>query len=267
MLYKKIPLSETDPEVFLEVFVSDSFDVTRDALLICPGGAYHDICSDREGEPIALAFMPYCFNCFVLHYSVDTRALFPRPLIEASLAVKHIKDNAEEYRINKDRIFVTGFSAGGHLCTALGTLWHMPEIYEATGMEYGYNKPTAIVPVYPVVVSNPEFAYRGGFYNIVGKNKTEEEYEVYSLEKRVDERSVPAFIVHTAADQIVNVRNSISLADAYAKNKIPFELHIFEEGEHGMAVSNEITAGDNATWNNAHNAKWVELAAEWMKHI
>ncbi|MBO5909585.1 MAG: alpha/beta hydrolase, partial [Clostridia bacterium] len=218
----------------------------------------------REGEPVALAFMPYCFNAFVLNYSVGDKARFPKPLIEASLAMKHIKDNAEEYGIDKDRVFVTGFSAGGHLCTALGTLWHMPEIYEQVEMEFGYNKPKAIIPVYPVICSDPEVSHRGSFYNIVGEGKQEEEYEKYSLDMCVDEKSVPAFIVHTADDKVVNVRNSIRLANAYSEKGIPFELHIFKEAPHGMALSNKIT-GKCQKHNNSHNAKWVELAAEWME--
>lgn len=267
MIYKKVQLLENEPDVFLEVFVSDSTDVVRDALLIIPGGGYGCICSDREGEPIALAFMPYCFNAFVLHYSVGEKARFPKPLIEASLAMKHIRDNAEEYRINKDRVFATGFSAGGHLCTALGTLWHLPEIYEATGMEFGCNKPTAIVPVYPVISSEPGVTHQGSFNRIAGTDKTEEEYKEYSLDLRVDERSVPAFIVHTATDKTVNVRNAIRLANAYAENNIPFEVHIFKDAPHGMALSNKITAGGNQKHNDPHNAKWVELAAEWMENI
>ena len=267
MLYKKIQLIENEPDVFLEVFVSDSTSVKSDALLVIPGGGYSRICHEREGEPIALAFMPYCFNAFVLHYSVGEKARFPKPLIEASLAMKHIRDNAEEYNINKDRVFATGFSAGGHLCTSLGVLWHLPEIYEATGMEYGYNKPYAIVPVYPVICSDDEISHRGSFYKIVGEGRTEAEYEKYSLDFCVDEKSVPAFIVHTANDSVVNVGNSIRLANAYSKAGVPFELHIFENAPHGMALSNKITAGKCLSHNNAHNAKWVELAAEWMENV
>lgn len=266
MINKKIQLTN-DPEVYLETFVSDTTNITRDALLVIPGGGYGCVCHEREGEPIALAFMQYGINAFVLHYSVGEKARASKPIIEASLAMKHIKDNAEEYKINKDRVFVTGFSAGGHLCTSLGVLWHLPEIYEVTGMEYGYNKPYGIIPVYPVVSSNKEIYHGGSFYNLVGKDRPEEEYEFYSLEKRVDERSVPAFIVHTTDDQVVDVRNSLSLATAYADNKIPFEVHIFKTAPHGMALSNKITANGYSKYIDSHNAKWVELAAEWMENL
>lgn len=265
MIFKRIELVEGKENVWLDCYIADpTANFTRKAILVIPGGGYHKICSDREGEPVAHAFMPYGFNAFVLSYSVgEANCQKFNPLIEASLAVKHIKDNAEEYGIEPEEVFATGFSAGGHLCASLGILWHKEEIYKAIDMPFGYNKPKGIVPVYPVVSSNPDFAHRGSFYNLVGRGKTEEEYAAFSLELQVDERSVPAFIVHTANDELVNVRNSIELANSYAKHNVPFELHIFEDAPHGMALSNPITAGKSSVCNNPHNAKWVELAAEW----
>ena len=78
---------------------------------------------------------------------------------------------------------------------------------------------------------------------------------------------MPAFIVHTSDDQVVDVRNAIRLANAYAEKKIPFEMHIFKSAPHGMALSNKITAGNCVAHDNPHNAKWVQLAAEWMKSV
>ncbi len=266
MIFKRIELVEGRENVWLDCYIADPTpNFTRKAILVIPGGGYGGICSDREGEPIAHAFMPYGFNAFVLHYSVgEANCQKWNPLIEASLAVKHIKDNAEEYGIDPEEVFATGFSAGGHLCASLGILWHKEEIYKAIDMPFGYNRPKGIIPVYPVVSSNPEFGHRGSFYNLIGREKTEEEYAEFSLELQVDERSAPAFIVHTANDQVVNVRNAIKLADAYAEQKIPFELHIFENAPHGMALSNAITANQKPVYNNPHNAHWIMLAAEWM---
>ena len=268
MIYSKVQLINDRPDVFLEIFAADKTkDFVRDAILIIPGGGYGTVCSDREGEPIAMAFMPYGFNAFVLHYSVGEKARFPQPLIEASLAMKYIKDNAEEFGIDKDRVFVTGFSAGGHLCASLGIMWHLDEIYKAADMEYGYNKPAGMIPVYPVVSSDQEICHMGSYNNIIGTDADENLRKRYSPELYVDERSVPAFIVHTAADNVVNVRNSIRLGDAYAKRHIPFEMHIFADAPHGMSLCNEITAGGFARFINPHNAKWVELAVEWTRTV
>lgn len=268
MIYNKVQLIDGRQDVYLEIYVADKTrEFKRDAILVIPGGGYSAVCSDREGEPIAMAFMPYGFNAFVLHYSVGSKARFPAPLIEASLAMKYIRDNAEEFGINKDRIFATGFSAGGHLCTALGTLWHLEEVYKAAGIEYGENKPYAIIPVYPVISSDPTVSHKGSFNNIVGADADEELLKKYSLELRVDERSSPAFIVHTANDTVVNVKNSIYLANAYASHKIPFELHIYADAPHGMSLSNGIIACGNKGYINSHNAKWLETAVEWIKSI
>ncbi len=99
MIYKKISLFPDREDVYLEAFVADPLPhYTRKALLVIPGGAYAGVCSDREGEPIALAFMPYGYNAFVLHYSVARKRAFPEQLIESSAAVKHIRDNAETLR-------------------------------------------------------------------------------------------------------------------------------------------------------------------------
>ncbi len=268
MIYEKIALDEKDENIYLEVYAPDKIRCfTRDAILVIPGGGYGQVCSDREGEPVALDFVAKGMAAFVLHYSVGAKAVFPRPLIEASKAMKYIKDNADKYGIKQERVFATGFSAGGHLCTALGTLWHMKEIYDEVPMEYGYNKPCGIVPVYPVVSALVP-THIDSFKNIMGKSElSSKDREKWSLERFVDERSAPAFIVHTSDDNAVPVFNALSLAKAYADKKMSFELHIYKSAPHGMALGNEITEAGNNGWNNKANATWTYLAHEWMVSI
>lgn len=268
MINKKISLSETNENVFLEIFVPEkNKGFVRDAILVIPGGGYIGLCDDREGEPIALEFVQKGLAAFVLHYSVGEYAKFPRPLIEASLAMKHIKDNAEEYNINPDRVFVTGFSAGGHLTVSLGTMWHIKEIYDEIDMPFGYNKPLGILPIYPVVSANVPTHMRS-FQNITGnENPTKEELLKYSLDERVDEKSAPAFICHTSTDKVVSVFNSLCLANAYARQNIPFELHVFKEAPHGVALGNKITEYENSAWVNPSCEMWTTLAVMWMKGI
>ena len=124
MQYFKISLSEEEDGAYLEAFLAEPLPhCVRRAILVIPGGGYHNICSDREGEPIAHAFMPYGYNAFVLHYTVGRKKPYPAQLIEAARAVAHIKDHADEYGIDPDAVFATGFSAGGHLAASLGVLW------------------------------------------------------------------------------------------------------------------------------------------------
>lgn len=271
MIIKRIYLEENNENVYMDAYISDKINgFVSDAILVIPGGGYGNVCSDREGEPIAEAFIPYGFNAFVLHYSVASteKRSFPTQLIQASLAIKHIKDNFKEYNINPERVFVTGFSAGGHLCASIGTLWHKKEIYESVDMPYGYNKPAGIIPVYPVITTDERYSNKGSFDNLfVGKTPTVEELFEVSLENQVDERSAPAFIVHTAADEMVNVKNALLFADAYAEKGLPFELHIYPEGPHGMALANGITACGRDAWVDSAFAKWVENAVIWTKRI
>lgn len=269
MIFKRIQLDPERADVYLDVYVADrTHKYTRKAILVIPGGGYGCVCSDREGEPIAMAFMPYGYNAFVLHYSVAKTRAFPGQLIEASLAMKYIRDNAEEYGIDPERVFVTGFSAGGHLCASLGTMWHKKEIYEAIDMPYGYNRPTGMIPIYPVISGLDGGRHFGSFKNLLcTDDPTEEQLRETSIELHVDERAVPAFIMHTSNDQLVHVNNSLLLAGAYAAAGKTFELHVYPDAPHGAALGNAITAQGNAKWDNPEIAKWVAQAAAWAETV
>lgn len=268
MIYKKVYLDENDKDVFLECYIADKVDwFTRKAILVIPGGGYGCVCSDREGEPIAQAFMPYGYNAFVLHYSVQ-KGIFPKQLIEASWAMKHIKDNAKEYGIDAEKVFAVGFSAGGHLTATLGVLWNNPDIYKAVDMPLGYNKPAGVMLIYPVISGNKEYGHMGSFQNLFMKEEpAPEELDMVSVEKLADETSAPMFIMHTSNDQVVDVRNSLVLAEKLASEGVKFELHIYPDAPHGVALGNEITSIKNPKYENAQIAKWVEQAAAWADNL
>ncbi len=267
MKYLKIPLFNMQDSPYLEAYVSDITPYQRKALLVIPGGGYQFV-SDREGEPVALAFMPHGFNTFVLHYSVARKKKFPSQLIEASAAVKHIKEHAAEYFIRPEEVFAVGFSAGGHLCASLGILWKQKEIYETLQMPYGYNRPRGIMPIYPVISADPAISHFGSFQNLLCSDTPDpSEMETCSLEKHVDADSSPAFLVHTANDQAVDVRNSLVMANAYTENKVPYELHIFPDAPHGMSLCNAITGGTEPKFDNPLIADWVRMAANWATEV
>ncbi len=263
MIHEKITLTD-DKEVYLETYAPDKVDGYKGkAILVIPGGGYGCVCSEREGEPIALAFLKYGYSAFVLHYSVGKENNFPKQLTEASLAIKHIKDNAERYNIDPSEVFAVGFSAGGHLCGSLGILWKNDEVQKSIDMPYGYNKPKGVMMIYPVV-SGEEFGHIDSFKNLLGSDApTKQQLDTVSLEKHVDAESSPAFIVHTATDDLVNVRNSLTLGEAYAKAGKKFELHIYPDAPHGVALGNAITECGCEKWVDKSIEKWVEQAAEW----
>lgn len=266
MHYERIPLKESDPYVYLEVFVADKVGARRQkAMLILPGGGYNGIASDREGEPVALAFMHHGYNAFVLHYSVARRAAYPEQLREVAWCIKHIKDNADRYNIDPEALFCVGFSAGGHLAASAGVFWKRDEVTKGLDMPYGYNRPTGVLPIYPVI-NYP--GHMGSFRNLLCDDDPSDEAIAYvEVDRHVDADSSPAFIMHTADDALVSVRNSLSLASAYNAAGVPFELHVYPHAPHDVALGNEITECGNPDWKDAAIARWVEHAAYWADHI
>ena len=258
-----------DDEAELWTYICDQNPwYKRKAILILPGGGYEFVDNFVEGDPVAQAFIPYGFNAFVLRYSVNKmKNKFPDQLIQATKAMKHIRDHAEEYGIDSEEVYALGFSAGGHLCGTLATMWMRKELQEAVPMPYGYNKPKGVILMYPVVTGNPEFSHQDSFKNLLcTQNPTKEELASVSLENLVDENTVPAYIVHGGADDAVPVENSLILATAYRKANVPFELHIYPHRRHGFGLGNEITG--QADYHIGENiSRWVEQAVLWMKTL
>lgn len=256
-------LSDKNPNVTLTAYVAGTskelpFNEKRKAVFVIPGGAYA-FCSDREGEPLALEFLTRGYNAFVLRYSVSGKGHFPDQLIEASAAMKLIRDNAEKFHVDPDFIYVIGFSAGGHLACSLGTLWYKDYIYKALDMEFGYNRPRGMILAYPVI-SSGKYAHRGSIENLLGDKRDDRNaLKEVSLEYSVTKKTVPAYIWHTVTDTTVPVENSLLLCQALSKKKIPFELHVMPSGGHGMSLCNEVVRA-----NNPYNARWFDEAVHWM---
>ena len=259
---------KTDPcEVSITPVLCDPRIGVRDAILVIPGGGYGCICDDREGFPVAMAFAARGMNAFVLKYTVGVAAKGHVPLLDASIAMAYIKDHAEEFHIDPSRVACVGFSSGGHLSGSLGCLWHQPEIIEKTGIKYGSNRPIVSVMGYPVV-SGVDNSHSGSFKRLAGVDEpTLEQKKQYSLELHVCEKTRPAFIFHTAADDRVPVQNSLAYARSLADNKIPFELHVYPYGSHGIALANEVTKCNHPDWVVPEAAGWVDDAVRFIRSI
>jgi acetyl esterase/lipase len=234
----------------------------RPAVLICPGGGYQ-YTSEREAEPIALKFNAAGYHAFVLYYSTAP-SMHPQPLLDLSRAMCIVKENSEAWNIAADNITVCGFSAGGHLVGSLGVHWNKPYL-EVPGITIGVNKPNSLILSYPVI-SSGEFAHRGSFNNLLGLDADEAALKEMSLEYQVSEITPPTFLWHTFADGAVPVENTLLFAQGLRKNNIPFELHIYPEGPHGLSLATEETAAENmGTF--PHVATWMELCIQWLKDI
>ncbi len=226
------------------------------AVVVCPGGAYAMV-SEREAEPVAFPFFARGYNVFILTYSVNEAAKGFRPLQEHSETVRAIR-NHPEWRVNPDHIAVCGFSAGGHLACSLGTMWDDPELLKVYDHHGGENRPNAMILGYPVITAD-EFAHVESIENVSGCKKGAPGYEYFSLDKHVSEKTCPAFLWHTAEDDCVPVENSLKLALALSRHKVPFEAHIFPKGGHGMSVCTE-----EVGCRDEYNAKWLPLALDWL---
>ena len=239
-------------------------------MLVIPGGGYGQVCADREGEPIAMAYVSRGYVAAVLFYSVAKSLPKNCPLAEASRAMAHLRRNSDALGIDKSKVYAVGFSAGGHLCGSLATLWHREDVIAKAKIEYGENKPTAVALCYPVISAenigkNPHL---GSFYNLLGKTElSREDIDEWSLEKHVDERTSPAFIIHTVEDEIVPVQNAIVMSEAYANAGIEQDLHIYPHGPHGFGLGNRITDQGNGAWIDEKYARWVDDSIYFFEHL
>lgn len=259
MLHKKIQLRTTGEIPYITTYILDDIipnQPKRPLVVIFPGGGY-GYRSPREAEPIACEFNSAGMNAVVVEYSVNTP--YPQSLIDASDAFIYIKQHAEEWNTDPDKIFVCGFSAGGHLAASLAI---MCEKEDAIKRSDKLNKPAGMILCYPVITSG-EFAHRGSFDAISAV--TPELLEKTSLEKQVDKNTPPAFIWHTFSDNAVPVENSLMLASALRKNGVKFELHIYPNGPHGLSLATDFVSESNEgsipyirNWVR-HAKKWVEL--------
>lgn len=262
MIYKVIPLREEE-NGFTPTLTTYLLDPVPEGanyplVIICPGGAY-SFCSPTEAEPVAMQFTAAGVHACVLNYSVAPFR-YPRPQEELSMAIALVREHAEEWRVDPNKIAVCGFSAGGHLACSAGVLWNSdPNLKRDDQM----NKPNAMILSYPVVMYN-EFANQASFENLCG---TDDELKKYlSLEKHVSKDTPPAFIWHTFEDTCVPVENSMMLASELKKNNIPFELHIYQKGCHGLSLATKEVGFDNSVI-SSNLLGWPQLAVSWLKEL
>jgi acetyl esterase/lipase len=235
-------LNLTNSSVTLTTYLLDASPEMADwqirpAVLVLPGGGYRG-CSDREAEPIAMTFLAAGYHAFVLRYSLNENAKFPQPLEDAVEALEMIRDHSEDWNVDPERIAACGFSAGGHLAAALGTM--------------GRTRPNALILAYPCILETMSAILP---------------WPIPSLEKEVDPKTPPTFLFATAQDELVPVENSLEFAVALNRRKIPFEMHIFEEGVHGLALANPLTANGHEKFIDDRAAQWIDLCVSWLDRI
>lgn len=235
----------------------------RPVVLVCPGGGYGFL-SAREAEPVALRMCGMGFHACVLRYSIAPET-FPAALWELAASVAWLREHAEEYHIDEKKIAVCGFSAGAHLAGSIGVFWNRDFLSELTGLSAGQMRPDRLILCYPVITSG-KYAHTGSFENLLGKDCWDEEKrEMMSLEKQVTSDMPATFLWSTFADDIVPVENTLLMANAMREAGVPFELHIFPDGCHGLSLADEQSDGGNGEQIVPECAVWPSLAADWIK--
>jgi len=222
----------------------------RPALIICPGGAYRWR-SPREKDAPAFEFLSMGYQVFILEYSCEKDAANYRPLKELAAAVALLRENHEEWHIDPEKIAVLGFSAGGHLAASLGAFWNSPRLNFSPEV-----RPDALVLCYPVI-STGEFAHEESAMWVSGGD--ENLRKEMNLQDQVTPDFPPTFLWHGGEDTSVPPENSLMLAAALRKNKVPFEFHLFGTGAHGISTcTQEVETPDEVC------RAWVTLCKVWL---
>ncbi len=264
----------------------------RPAVIVCPGGAYL-ACSDREAEPVALCFAAMGYHAFVLRYStytdgagfpqitaesrnlpVNPKSVHPGPMRDIGKAFLTVRAHADEWHVDLDRIAVCGFSAGAHNCAMYSVYWQDPLICAHFGEPPAAFKPAAAILGYGVLdyhlmfgnTTDPNNLALADAANIAffgTTAPTPQALDAASPALHVTEATPPTFLWATAGDALVPVENTTRMATALARAGVPFEVHIFEEGQHGLALADQASSGALLEINH-DAAKWTDLVEAWL---
>lgn len=225
---------------------------TKGLVLICPGGGYSWL-SPREAEPVAAAFQAGGWGAAVLYYATrpdpEKPLLGDLPLRQAAEAVRWLKE-----QFPSQKLALCGFSAGGHLAGCCAAHWQDLDI----------PRPDALILGYPVVTAGT-YTHAETAGNLIGSQGAGSQKAFFSIEQNVTGQMPPVFCWHTVTDPDVPVQNSLLLAQALSAAKVPYELHLYPTGVHGLSLATpEVEQPEKQRWANAHIAGWFPLCLEWL---
>lgn len=238
------------------------------AMISVAGGGYNGM-YELEGAPIGAAYFGKGYQMFNLSYS--GRPLhYPTQLIEGAMAVAYIRKNAKQLRVKPDAIAAAGFSAGGHFVGMMGNLTGEPEVTAALGEDAALSRPDAVILGYPVITAG-EYAHAYSMHNISGGDA--KLAEKLSLQNCVSSSSSPAFLWCTTDDEQVPAQNTLLMAWAYQQAGVPYTLHVYESGPHGMGLANRLTTSTFKTKApdcvenhiKPHMQTWFDMSVTWLE--
>jgi acetyl esterase/lipase len=228
------------------------------SILIFPGGGYGYLSMEKEGRKIAEWLNSIHITAFVVKYRLPSDLIMEDktigPLQDAQQAIKVVRKNAKEWKLDENKIGIIGFSAGGHIASTLATKFD-EKTY--TAIDTISARPDFVLLIYPVISMKAEITHSGSKTNLLGNNPSELLIKKFSNEDNVTIKTPPTFIVHASDDKSVSVMNSINYYLALKEKKIDAELHIYEKGGHGFGLDTKETSQfwttDCANWLKKHN--------------
>lgn len=228
---------------------------TGTAIVICPGGGYGALATDHEGHQVATWANSVGVAGIVLKYRLAPRYRHPAPLQDAQRAIRYVRANAESFGLSPKRIGILGFSAGGHLASTVATHFDAGDATSTDPVARQSSRPDFSVLCYPVISFTEKFGHTGSARNLLGDKATPELLENLSNDKQVTPQTPPTFLFHTGEDSGVPVENSLAFYAACRKARVPAELHVYQNGPHGVGLA----PADPAVYG------WKDRLADWLK--
>jgi acetyl esterase/lipase len=225
------------------------------AVIVCPGGSYMHLATDHEGVQIAKWLNSLGISAFVLQYRLGPKYHHPVMIHDAQRAIRTVRTHAASLHIQPDRIGIWGFSAGGHLASTAATHFDAGDPNAPDPIDRARSRPDFAILAYPVISLNSEYTHAGSRTNLLGATPDQKLLDDLSNDQRVTPQTPPTFLFHTSDDPVVPVENSVRFYLALRKAGVPTEMHIFENGPHGVGL-----APTDATL-----SVWSALLANWLR--
>jgi acetyl esterase/lipase len=225
------------------------------AVIVAPGGGYVALATEHEGRQEAYWFNAMGITAFVLKYRLGPRYHHPIELGDAQRAIRTVRARATEFNVIPDRIGMMGFSAGGHLTATAGTHFDAGKADATDPIERVSSRPDFLILGYPVISFDPAVAHAGSVKNLLGDNPDPKLIEDLSDDLRVTAQTPPTFLFHTTNDNGVPVENSVRFYLALRKARVPAEMHLFENGPHGVGMA----------LNDPALSAWPSLLMNWLR--
>ncbi|MRX46905.1 alpha/beta hydrolase [Pedobacter puniceum] len=225
------------------------------AVIICPGGSYRVLSMTFEGLNIAKRFTDKGITAFILKYRLPSDEIMKDksigPLQDAQQAIKIVRENADKFNINPNKIGIIGFSAGGHLAATAGTHFNNQVVENKAKTNL---RPDFMALIYPVI-SFGQYTHKGSLENLLGANPNKDKITYFSNELQVTAETPPTFLVHANDDKVVPVENSINMNLALKNANVISEMHIYPSGGHGNSF---LTRKTNEDWFGTF-LNWLDL--------